>query len=333
MLSRIADALYWMSRYIERADNTARLLEINLLHMIEAEDVLTEPAMWRPILRIGDHEPSYMARYPDGLITGARVLAHLTDEPTNDNGIRGSIRHARENARMVRDRLSREMWECLNEIYLALEDSPRRAPRGRGNVGRSAEFYNRLREEIARFHGTTISTMMRGEPFSYYLLGTFVERADMTARVLDVKYHIILPNINMVGSPVDYYQWGALLKSLSGFEAYRRQYHSGLRPVDVVAFAVFETHFPRSLRFCVNQLRWAIQVLDERPMESDLLTGPLQALLEGTSAAEIFEGGLHEFLQSFLDQVNVLHDELAARYFEARLPETDQSNGEQTEVQ
>src|SRR4029077_20859102 len=119
--------------------------------------------------------------------------------------------------------------------------------------------YAEVRNGVARFHGLTSNTMMRGEGWSFYLLGTFLERADMTARILDVKYHLLLPDIAMVGSPLDYYQWAALLKSLSGFEAFRRKYHAGLRPVDIAAFVVFERDFPRSLRFSVERMEHALR--------------------------------------------------------------------------
>ena len=227
MLSRIADTLYWMSRYLERVDNTARLVEINLLHLIEADDHQPAASHWQPLLSISGNEAAYAALYPDGDVTAARVIGFMTREPTNPNAIRTSLRYARDNARIVRDRISKEMWECLNELWLRAE--PRLATR-EAQEG-MASFCRFVRSEVSRFHGVTVNTMMRGEGFGFYQLGTFIERADMTARILDVKYHLLLPELPMVGSALDYYQWAALLKSLSGFEAYRRIDQTGFRPL------------------------------------------------------------------------------------------------------
>jgi uncharacterized alpha-E superfamily protein len=148
------------------------------------------------------------------------------------------------------DRISKEMWQGMNELWLTV-DTRLKSPLP---PERAAAFYAAVRNEVARFHGLTSSTMMRGEAYGFYLLGTCLERADMTARILDVKYHILLPDAAMQGSPLDYYQWAALLKSLSGFEAYRRKYHTRMRPIDVAQHAIFEGDFPRSLQFAVDRI-------------------------------------------------------------------------------
>ena len=206
-----------MSRYLERAGNTARLVEINLLHLLEAEDALPEAAQWRPLLASAAARRPYAERYDGAEVTaGARHPVHDPRSAPNPNAIRTSLRLARENARVVRDRISKEMWEAINELWLRTVDRQRRALAARAR----RRLYAEVRNGVARFHGLTVSTMMRGEAFGFYLLGTCLERADMTARILDVKYHLLLPDVSMVGSPLDYYQWAALLKSLSGFEAY-----------------------------------------------------------------------------------------------------------------
>ncbi len=314
MLSRIADALYWMSRYLERADNTARLVEINLLHLLEAEDVLSEAAQWRPLLRISGSEEVYK-QWSAGMDIGAhKVIQFMTQERANPNAIRSSLRLARENARVVRDRISREMWESMNELWLQVE-SHLRSPLV---PERATGFYRQVRNSVARFHGLTVSTMIRGESFGFYQLGTFVERADMTARILDVKYHLLLPDLTLVGSALDYYQWAALLKSLSGFEAYRRKHHSDFRPIDVADFMIFETEFPRALRFSVERIAQALSTVGCTPASASFEAKMrLLQQLEESSPENVFEQGMHEFLSAFLANVGALQLALATDYFDA----------------
>jgi len=312
MLSRIADSLYWMSRYLERADGTARLIEINLTHLLEAEDALPEAAEWKPLLVICGHEPAWAERAGGREMTGARVTEFMTREPKNPGSIRASLRLARENARVVRDRISMEMWEALNELWLRSEERLERAP--------GPEYFRFLRSEVARFHGLTVSTMMRGEAFGFYLLGFFLERADMTCRLLDVKYHLLLPDLSLVGSPLDYYQWAALLRSISGFEAYRRKHHL-LRPIDVAEFVVLDPDFPRSLRFAVDRMQQALLGIGAKEATSEALAqvAELTRLLEKSDASGLFQRGLHEFLAELLERISQLHESLREEYFEAHL--------------
>jgi uncharacterized alpha-E superfamily protein len=315
MLSRIADSLYWMSRYLERAGNTARLVEINLVHLLEAEDALPEAAQWRPLLSIGGSEEAYQARFDRSEVTAARTIQFMTRERGNPNAIRSSLRLARENARVVRDRISNEMWEAINEMWLRIDRLMERA-----GAERSPRLFAEVRNGVARFHGISTSTMMRGEGFGFYLLGTCAERADMTARILDVKYHLLLPDMAMVGSPLDYYQWAALLKSLSAFEAYRRRYHAGLRPVDIAEFVLFERDFPRSLRCSVDRMEHALREIgvdaDDRPAAA---LRDLDAHLADATAEQVFSLGLHEYLDVFLGKVAAFNTAVSHVYFEQYL--------------
>jgi uncharacterized alpha-E superfamily protein len=315
MLSRIADSLYWMSRYLERADGTARLLEINLTHLLEAEDALPEAAEWKPLLVICGYESAWAELAGGREANGPRVTEFMTREPRNPGSIRASLRLARENARVVRDRISKEMWEGLNELWLRSEERLERPP--------DPEYYRWLRSEVARFHGLTVSTMMRGEAFGFYLLGFFLERADMTCRLLDVKYHLLLPDLTLVGSPLDYYQWAALLRSLSGFEAYRRKHHQ-LRPIDVADFVILDPDFPRSLRFAVDRMQQALIGIGASETRSGALAlvAELTRRLEKSDADGLFQRGLHEFLAELLVQLSALHEALREEYFEAHLGNT-----------
>jgi len=317
VLSRIADSIYWMSRYLERAGNTARLIEINLIHLLEAEDAIPEAAQWKPLLSITASEEAFAECYKAAPITALKGIQFLTQERSNPNCIRHSLRLSRENARVVRDRISKEMWEALNELWLALE----RRLEAPLLPERATALYAEVRNGVARFNGITANTMMRGEGWAFYLLGTFVERADKTARTLDVKYHLLLPDLAMVGSPLDFYQWAALLKSISGFEAFRRIYHAGLRPIDVGEFVIFEREFPRSLRFCVDRMENALDKFKSGNPDwaSRQAVVGLRDRLEHSSAEAVFQQGLHEFLEEFLEEIDTLNSALHADYFEAHL--------------
>ena len=319
MLSRIADSLYWMSRHLERAGNTSRLLEINLIYLLEAEDALPVSAQWKPLLAITSTEAAYEKCFGSPEITAHRVVQFMTSERSNPNSIRSSLRLARENARVVRDRISKEMWESMNESWLQF-DRQLSAP---VVPERAASLYAAVRASVARFHGLTSNTMMRGEGWAFYLLGTVLERADMTARILDVKYHLLLPDVSMVGSPLDYYQWAALLKSLSGFEAYRRKYQAGLQPVDVAEFVIFERDFPRSLAFALDRMEEALRIIRAGDPEgaSSAAMHRLRDALRQTTPEDIFHRGLHEFLEEFLQLICDLHGALQMEYFEAYLAE------------
>jgi uncharacterized alpha-E superfamily protein len=316
LLSRIADSLYWMSRYLERVDSTARLVEINLLHLVEAESALAETAEWTPLLAICGTEATYAEAFGTSEVTGARVTRFLVGERSNPGSIANSLRLARENARVVRDRISREMWESVNDLWLRFQERLARAPLPE----RAVDHCRFLRSEVSRFHGLSVGTMMRGEAFGFTLLGLFLERADMTARIMDVKYHLLLPDPALVGSPLDYYQWAALLKSMSGFEAFRRR-HPALRPLDVAEFAILDGDFPRSLRFAVDRMAQALASIGSARLDSPSARAiaELAELLEKSSAETLFEQGLHEFLGGFLRGVSALHDALQREYFEAHL--------------
>lgn len=316
MLSRIADSIFWMSRYVERADATARLLENHLAHVLEAESPLSEAIEWKPLLAIAGLEDAYRDAYGGDEVRAQRVLEFLTSGREPASSVRGCLRLARENARVVRDRISGEMWECLNELWLHTAERLRSGL----TLERAPGLYRTIKREIARYHGVASATMMRGEHFGFYLLGFFVERADMTARILDVKYHLLLPDLGLVGSALDYYQWAGLLKTLSGFESFRRKYHGGLRPIDVAEFAIFDAEFPRSLRFAVDRIAQALASIGGvAGGSSGEALARLDAQLAAHDAEKVFARGLHEFLDELLARVAALHEAVHDDYFEAHL--------------
>ncbi len=319
MLSRIAESLYWMARNLERADNTARILDINLVYMLEADEGATEETQWRPLLQIVDADQLYHARHPDQAVSVQKVIHLLTQERANPSSLYNCLRLARENARVVRDRISREMWEALNQFWLEVD----RHLKVTLLPWRAEEFYSYVHREVALFFGLTESTMMRGQAYGFTALGSLQERADMTARILDVRYHLLLPDLSMIGSPLDYYQWGALLKSLSAFEAYRRQYQAGIRPIDVVEFVVLNPDFPRSLAYCVDGMGRTLERIDSAPNgKVTECMAALRAHLADTTPTGILDQGLHQYLEWFLVLLANLTQALQGDYFEAHLGET-----------
>jgi uncharacterized alpha-E superfamily protein len=204
------------------------------------------------------------------------------------------------------------MWEAVNEIWMKFDERLK----GPLSAERAGALFVELRNEVARFNGLITSTMMRGEAYAFYQLGGCFERADMTARTLDVKYHIILPDLSMVGSALDYYQWAALLKSLSGFEAFRRNYHSGFMPADVAEFVVLNRDFPRSIIFSVERMGAALEIIGlEHKDSSRAAFANLSCLIEVTSQT-IFDTGLHEYLVHLLRQLSLFHGALAEEFFQ-----------------
>jgi uncharacterized alpha-E superfamily protein len=316
MLSRIGESLYWMTRHLERADGTARILDINVVYMLESDEGATEESQWQPLLNIVGADGLYLERYPDRRVTVQRVIHLLTQERSNPGSLYNSLRLARENARVVRDRISNEMWESINELWLAVDKHLKTTLQ----PWRAAEFYAYIHREVATFFGLAQSTMMRGDAYGLTVLGSLQERADMTARILDVRYHLLLPSASLAGSPLDYYQWGALLKSLSGFEAYRRINHCGIRPIDVVEMLVLNRDFPRSLAYCLDGMERALERIGSVPGGAvPQAMAALRGQLLGATPQGILEEGLHEYLDRFLALLGDLGAALGADYFEAHL--------------
>jgi uncharacterized alpha-E superfamily protein len=240
------------------------------------------------------------------------MLQFISAGRNNPSSIRSCLRLFRENARVARDRISKEMWEAVNEIWMSFDERLK----GSLSAERAGTLFVELRNEVARFNGLIASTMMRSEAYAFYQLGGCFERADMTARTLDVKYHIILPELSMVGSALDYYQWAALLKSLSGFEAFRRSYHSGFMPADVAEFVVLNRDFPRSIVFSVERMGAALQTIGLE--NKDATAAAFADLSEkvAVTSQQILDAGLHEYLQSLLGRLSQFHGALATEFFQ-----------------
>ena len=313
MLSRVAHSLYWMSRYIERAENFARLLDVNLQLLLDFQGFTdtTIKEHWGSILLSSGDEEQFAKHYATA--DSRNVTEFFAFDLRNPNSIRSSVNAARENARMIRDQISAEMWETINELYLHLGTHNTNAIWAAGGAG---EFFNSVKRSAHLFQGLTASTYSRNEGWEFIEFGKYIERADKTTRILDVKYHILLPSASDVGGAVDTAQWQAVLRSASALEAYRRFYVSEILPWKVAEFLIFSDSFPRSLHFCVAQvddfLRRILGDTGPRPRtEAGRASRRLLADLQSLTIADVLqEHGLHEFLEEVQKTLDTIGNEM-----------------------
>ena len=313
MLSRVAHSLYWMSRYIERAENFARLLDVNLQLLLDFQGFTdtTIKEHWGSILLSSGDEERFAKHYATA--DSRNVTEFFAFDLRNPNSIRSSVNAARENARMIRDQISAEMWETINELYLYLGTHNTDAIWAAGGAG---EFFNSVKRSAHLFQGLTASTYSRNEGWEFIEFGKYIERADKTTRILDVKSHILLPSASDVGGAVDTAQWQAVLRSASALEAYRRFYVSEILPWKVAEFLIFSDSFPRSLHFCVAQvddfLRRILGDTGPRPRtEAGRASRRLLADLQSLTIADVLqEHGLHEFLEEVQKTLDTIGNEM-----------------------
>ena len=311
MLSRVAHSLYWMSRYIERAENIARLLEVNLQFLLDFQG-LNDASLkehWDSIILSTGEEKLFAEHYKTA--TSRTVTEFLAFDLRNPGSILACVFAARENARMIRDQISAEMWETINELHLYLKSQ------NTTDVwaGGPHEFFARIKQASHLFQGLTGATYSRSEGWEFIQFGKYIERADKTMRILDVKYHILLPNASDVGGAVDTAQWQAVLRSASALEAYRRAHVSAILPWKAAEFLIFSDSFPRSLHYCVAQiddfLRRILSETGARP-KSDAARAARRLLadLQSLSITEIIDQGLHEFLQQVQTTLDIISEEV-----------------------
>ena len=324
MLCRVADSLFWMSRYIERAENNARILDVNLQLRRDFDpgaDSEQPGAEWAPIISsLEDHERFHKLH---SLASAESVTDFLTFERANPNSIHSCIARARENARSVREQISSEMWEQLNQAYLFIGSDEARAM----CQASSYQFFRRVQEASHLFIGITDATMTHAEGWDFIQMGKFIERADRTSRILDVKYHTLLPSGERVGGNVDTIQWMAVLRSCSAMEAYLKLYVGEVAPWKVAEFLVLNDLFPRSVCFCAQRLDNAIHRTTGCPdnrysNEAERLSGKLRSELNYTSIGDIFQRGLHQYLDRtqlrFIEISSALHGEYCSGDYQSQ---------------
>ncbi len=313
MLSRSANDLFWMSRHMERAENTARMLDVTYrmallpYRVMEAGEKWAEP--WAIPLVITGLATQYYERNTE--LTADRVLDFMVFDDSNPSSIYSSLKLARENARGQRGATTSEMWESLNATWLEMRQQDFATINARG----ISNFFDWVKNCSHLFRGVTFGTMLRDEAYSFIRLGTFLERADNTARILDVKYHTLLPSIEDVGGAVDYYQWGSLLRSVGTFESYRKIYRDVITPLRVGELLILREDVPRSLHACMNDIYEILQKLsDNERREPERLAGEIHAQLHYGKSDQVFEFGLHEYLMKFLAKIEALNAEIDKHY-------------------
>jgi uncharacterized alpha-E superfamily protein len=314
MLSRVADSIYWMSRYVERAENVARFISVNLNLSLDMPGEAGQ--QWWPLVVITGDDAEFQRRI--GVTTKESVVQFLTFDPENPNSIVSCLRAARENARSVREIISAEMWEHINTFYLMVRDG--------GTIENVLDnpyaFYDRVSVLGQQFLGVTDATMTHGEAWHFCQLGRMLERADKTSRILDVKYFILLPKVADVGTPFDDIQWLALLRSASALEMYRQR-HGRISPVNVVKFLVLDREFPRAVLHCLTRANESLHDISGtytgsfcNPAEQRL--GQLRAELAYTQAEDVISSGLHEFVDDLQHRLNLVGEAIYECFFAMR---------------
>ena len=305
MLSRTADHLFWMSRYTERAENTARMLDVNYQTSLLPQSAAVARVGWQGLLSISELLSTYNAKYGD--IVQRDVMEFMGKDEENPSSISSCLRAARENARAVRGSLTTEAWETQNQTWL----EARRMLRDGEFERDPAQFFDwvKFRSHLSR--GVTLGTMLQDEAFNFLRLGTFLERADNTARLVDVKFHAVESDFFGTASEkdqeYDFYHWSSILRSVSGFEIYRKVYRDVIKPERVADLLILRADMPRSLHASlVEVVSNLAQVSNDQSAETQRRAGKLLADLQYARIDEILATGLHAFLTQFLDRVNEL---------------------------
>jgi uncharacterized alpha-E superfamily protein len=299
-----------MNRYMERAENYARFIRVNFNLILEMPP--SEKAQWEPLLIATGDMPVFKEHFE----TPQRdhVLQFMSFDSRNPNAILHCLYKARENARSIREIMSREMWEHLNRFYLDIKELSRRK---KWKMEDWQDLFSQVKMGSQLFYGIIDSTITRNEGWHFGRIGRFIERADKTSRFIDVKYFILLPKQQTVGSNLDMLQWSAVLKSVSAFNMYRQAFRS-INPVDIVTFLVLDRCFPRSIYYCLRQSELSLEVIAGGATignRAHKLLGKLRADLEYIDVNDIFAQGLHEFLDRFQTRNNEVDDAIFTTYF------------------
>lgn len=297
MLGRTANGIYWMARYLERAENTARLIEAGF-RMALTRDASASLEEWRSVIVTAGQTCEFENAYGQDY-AGDRVWNFMLRDKANPGSVLAMIEAARTNARGVRTALTREVWEAVNESWMIVREALSRPVREPvlGTV------LGTIRRQITLVRGAMDGTMLRNEIHNFARIGTFIERGDNTARILDVKYYVLLPSLAWVGSSLDNVQWESVLRSVSGERAYRWLNAGAIDPKGIAAFLILDQRFPRSLAFCIDKLQSNLRGLaheyGQETHSHELLRG-LRIRFQETGIEAIIEAGLHEFIAEFI---------------------------------
>jgi len=319
MLSRVADSIYWLNRYVERAENVARFIEVNQMLMLDAP--AGQDQQWEPLINATGDREDFVKRF--GEPTQENVVHFLTFDPENLNSILSCLRAARENARSVREIISSEMWLQLNTFYLMVNSAAAKA----NGANLPLEFFSEIKRGSQLFTGITDATMTHGEAWHFSHLGRMLERADKTSRILDVKYYLLLRSAEDVGTPFDDIQWAAVLRCTSAFEMYRKRF-GRISPRGVVEFLMLDREFPRAIQFCLVAARDSLHAVSGTPLGAfryapEKLLGQLCSDLSYVSVDEVISRGLHEYVDEFQTKLNQIGSGIFETFFAMKTPKAD----------
>lgn len=312
MLSRVAESLFWMSRYVERAENVARFVEVN--RDLSLGGLGGTDAQWGPLVKASGDEEAFLERY--GEPTERTVLDFLIFDDQNLNSIRSCVNAARENGRMVRETLSASMWEELNRFYLQVRDAVNDRER---ILDRPHRFLDDVKASSHQLLGLKHATVSQGEAWNFMRLGHLMERADKTSRILDVKYYTLLPKSDDVGTPLDAVQWSALLNSISALTMYRKRFGT-IVPEQVADFLILDRSFPRSIYYCVAGAERSLHDItgvstDYYSNPAEQYVGKLRYELTFRGIDDIIAQGMHEFVDSVQVRLNQIGNEIHNAFF------------------
>jgi uncharacterized alpha-E superfamily protein len=311
MLSRVADSIFWMSRYIERAENVARFIHVNLKLSLDLGP--TTGGQWASLVYTTGDQDAFKERFGDP--DQRRVIEFLAFDQKNPNSIVSCLKQARENARTVREMISSLMWEELNKFFLTV----RSAANDRTAFDNPFDFFQQIILNSHLLSGITDGTMSHGEPWHFTRLGRLLERADKTSRILDVKYYILLPSVADIGTAIDTIQWSALLESASALEMYRKR-HGGITPKQVADFLILDREFPRAMHFCLIEAEESLTAITGNRggriyTAAEQKLGRLRSELNYSRIDEIIKQGLHEFIDQFQDRLNEVGQAIHETFF------------------
>jgi len=311
MLSRTANSLYWIARYMERAENMARILSVgDRMSRMQLADG-NGSNEWESALIVAGAKTGFEEKY--GEVTPGRVIHYIALDRDNPSSIASCIETARANARSIRIALTKEMWESLNSTWL---DMPAFGPSELEGAA-LYRFLDWVKERSLLYLGAMDATMLRDDGFCFAKLGEYIERSDNTARILDVKYHVLLPDYAEVGGGLDYYQWASILRAVSAHRSYRFVFKDAYKPWLIADFLILRTQMPRSLISCVSRVSGELDTLRDwygEPKECNRLAGKMYSELRYLRIEDIFQKGLHEFLGEFTRQNNQLGTEIETTY-------------------
>ncbi|MES2798242.1 MAG: alpha-E domain-containing protein [Bacteroidota bacterium] len=321
MLSRVANSVYWLNRYIERAENYARFISVNFNLALDLPPNLSE--QWEPLLIATADDYIFKEFYKAA--TPENVIQYMSFDVRNPNSILSSLQNARENARTIRESISKEMWEHVNQFYWMIKEASAKSKNW--DLNKFQSFFDEIKMGCQLFFGIVDSTISRNEGWHFGRMGRMLERADKTTRFLDVKYFILLPNAKAVGSPLDLLLWSAVLKSVSAYNMFRQKYTT-INPSNIAEYLLLDKYFPRSILYCMRYAETSLyEISGNKPNsgfsnEAEKQMGRLKSMVEYTDINDIFEVGLHKFLDDFQTKNNKVADAIYQTYFDLKPIET-----------